>query len=113
MKISLHAELALSMFGYARAQCKLKGNGKAVRIEVFFPETKADNGLAKLQRHANTPPSLLYEFEEIGRTLTKKQKNAFPKTLRDNKNGSRKIKVKEQAPKMLILKSKATRLLAF
>jgi len=41
----------------ARAQCK--GNGMAVKKEVFV-QTKADNCLAKLHRHAftKTPSSL-------------------------------------------------------
>jgi len=87
----------------ARAQCKSarwQGSGQ----RGFLVQTKADNGLAKLQRqHPHC------SMKEIGRMLTKKQTDAFHKTMGENEKGSRKIKVKERAPKLLIFGSKSTR----
>ena len=82
---------------------------KAMKREVCANQSGQWPGQAAKTAYAS---SLLYSYEskEIGRMLTKKQTDAFPKTVGENDNDSRKIKVKEQAPKLLILMNKPTRL---
>ncbi len=100
---SLTCQLALSMYGWRARNASLP-DGKAVDREVFWCKPKRTMAWPSCKRqHPHC------SMKEVGRMLTKKQTDAFHKTMGENEKGSRKIKVKERAPKLLIFGSKSTR----